>query len=501
MLSASLMPLPLTPVGTVLLVEDNPGDAHFTRSLLNDSTQTSPVDLVWVQTVEAAIQHLTAGWPCQVLLLDLGLPDSQGLEALQRLRPHAHECPVIVLTGDDTDAVGMAAVAAGAQDFLVKGSFDAGLLRRCIRFAVQRKRAELGLIDQALAAQAAALRSAQRLNEALARVADGFAAFDSAGRFTYLNARAVQLLGCKSAADLLGQPLGHEFPNAVGTPFQATFEQAMQTQEPALNQGYFPRSQRWLDARLYPSSDGLSLYFTDVTERHAAEQAMMQLQFELSELSHRLLLQEKTTTQRVAQALHDHLGQTLTVARLNLDACLSTYGATLPAALRSQADRISQLLDQAVQEVRQVLNDLRPPLLAEEGLPAALDNELRGGATADAPDLDTWLEVAPAVAHQRWPDEVEYAAFMLAREALANVRLHARARLARVQLAGNAGCLNLLVQDDGIGIPLPLLRGRAGHLGIVGMRERAIAIGAGFDIRHGPDGGTQVSLHWQARQL
>lgn len=68
----------------------------------------------------------------------------------------------------------------------------------------------------------------------------------------------------------------------------------------------------------------------------------------------------------------------------------------------------------------------------------------------------------------------------------------------RLVLGGDPAEFHLDVIDDGIGIPLPLQRGRVGHLGIVGMRERAIAIGARFDIRKVAEGGTQVSLRWSA---
>ena len=87
---------------------------------------------------------------CQVVLLNLGLPDSQGLATLQALRPCVKDCPVVVLTGEDNEYVGLAAVVDGAQDFLVKGSLNAGLLRRCIVFASHRKRAQRALLERAL---------------------------------------------------------------------------------------------------------------------------------------------------------------------------------------------------------------------------------------------------------------------------------------------------------------------------------------------------------------
>ena len=134
----------------LLLVEDNPGDARLTQLLLGEPGLPALPALRWVQSVEAAIETLESAPGCTAVLLDLGLPDGQGLDALHALRPHAAHCPIVVLTGDDTETVGLAAVAAGAQDFLLKGSFDAARLRRCIGFAGQRKRMELAMLLRSL---------------------------------------------------------------------------------------------------------------------------------------------------------------------------------------------------------------------------------------------------------------------------------------------------------------------------------------------------------------
>lgn len=131
----------------ILLVEDNPGDATLTRTLLDDA---SPLALRWVQSIESAIQVLESSPGCEAVLLDLGLPDFQGMATLRAIRPYAADCPILVLTGDDSEDVGLAAVVEGAQDFLVKGSFDAPLLRRSIGFAGHRKRIERALLDRVL---------------------------------------------------------------------------------------------------------------------------------------------------------------------------------------------------------------------------------------------------------------------------------------------------------------------------------------------------------------
>ena len=239
------------------------------------------------------------------------------------------------------------------------------------------------------------------------------------------------------------------------------------------------------------------LVVRDITQRRAAERALLSSQLELSELTQRLLTQEQQTTRRIAQALHDHLGQTLAAARLHLDASITMHAAAMPPELKTQSQRIASLLDQAVREVRQVLIDLRPPLFVEQGLAAALDNEF-GSRVPPAGQTDVLLELGDGGFDKRWPVEVAYAAFMVAREAVANARQHAGASLIRVVLEGSDTSLNLQVIDNGCGVPAPLVHGRPGHLGMVGMRERAIAIGAHFQVEPAPLGGTSISLQWQA---
>lgn len=95
----------------------------------------------------------------------------------------------------------------------------------------------------------------------------------------------------------------------------------------------------------------------------------------------------------------------------------------------------------------------------------------------------SWTGAAEA---QRWPDEVEYAAFMIAREAVGNALRHARASDVRVHLAGTPRTLRLQISDNGVDIPDELTQGRPGHLGLVGMRERALGVGGRLSLLSAP---------------
>jgi hypothetical protein len=258
------------------------------------------------------------------------------------------------------------------------------------------------------------------------------------------------------------------------------------------------------DGRVFPAEAsvrpaGGSRYvkvFRNVTDRLASEQARVDYQRDLSNLTQRLMSQERETSRHLAQTLHDHLGQSLAVSRLRLDAVTVAQGHLMADALKSEWARVGQSLDQAIADVRLVLGDLRPPMLEEQGLLAALDNEVRV-RNRDGLKLDVVLELDDAGLGTRWPADVEYCAFMVAREAIVNAQLHADASLVRVIVTGDRRRLDLEVLDDGRGIPDEMRAGRPGHLGLVGMRERASAIGAQFSVQRVPEGGTRVWLQWQ----
>lgn len=121
----------------VLLVEDDEGDAFLVRELLAEAA--APVDLT-VATSLADARANVAGVDC--VLLDLGLPDAQGLDGLRSVLRLASRAAVCVLTGLHDEHLGVAAVGEGAQDYLVKGNVDGVLLSRALRYAVERKRAD-----------------------------------------------------------------------------------------------------------------------------------------------------------------------------------------------------------------------------------------------------------------------------------------------------------------------------------------------------------------------
>ena len=131
----------------VLLIEDNPGDARLLREMIAEE----PGALFEVECAERlaqGLERLSAGG-IGLVLLDLSLPDSMGLETFAKVYAHSPAVPIIVLTGNDDNNLALAAVKRGAQDYLVKGRLERELLLRSMQYAIERKRYQLQLEHQA----------------------------------------------------------------------------------------------------------------------------------------------------------------------------------------------------------------------------------------------------------------------------------------------------------------------------------------------------------------
>ncbi|OGV73182.1 MAG: hypothetical protein A3K19_30155 [Lentisphaerae bacterium RIFOXYB12_FULL_65_16] len=120
----------------VLLIEDNPGDVFTIREMMGEAG--GGIALESVPCLSQAVERIARGG-LDLILSDLGLPDSQGMETVQSLLSQAQGIPLVVLTGQSDDRLGLQAVHEGAQDYLVKGQVNGHVLSRSIRYAMERK--------------------------------------------------------------------------------------------------------------------------------------------------------------------------------------------------------------------------------------------------------------------------------------------------------------------------------------------------------------------------
>lgn len=132
----------------LLLVEDSPDDALLIRELLADARQAE-FDVVHVERLSTALEHLATGISnIDVVLLDLQLPDSRGLDTFRAVQRAAPAAPVVVLSGFEDETAALTAVQEGAQDYLVKGHAGTAVLERAVRYSIERRRTSQALADR-----------------------------------------------------------------------------------------------------------------------------------------------------------------------------------------------------------------------------------------------------------------------------------------------------------------------------------------------------------------
>lgn len=132
----------------ILLLEDNPGDARLLREALAESRESN-FELTYSETVAECLESLHNNKP-DVILSDLGLPDSEGLDAVRVVHSAAPDVPIVVLTALDDERAAVQSLQEGAQDYLVKGRIDGDSLWQAVRYAMERQRVQLQLLNLTL---------------------------------------------------------------------------------------------------------------------------------------------------------------------------------------------------------------------------------------------------------------------------------------------------------------------------------------------------------------
>lgn len=211
---------------------------------------------------------------------------------------------------------------------------------------------------------------------------------------------------------------------------------------------------------------------------------------QLRQLWRRLSEVEETERRRLSRELHDRVGQNLTALSLNLSILMSLIPQELAERIGSRLVDSQNILQETVACIRNVMAELRPPVLDDYGLPAALRwYATQFGARLGIP-IGVWAEDLP----ERLDRSVETVLFRVAQESLTNVAKHAQAAQVALALEAEEARIRLSVADDGRGFD-PGAQAEAGAVprwGLLSMRERVEAIGGAFRVESAPGAGTRI---------
>ena len=474
----------------ILMVENNPDDARLLREhLMVGDRSAEAFQVVHVDRLVPAMDALdTSGF--DAVLLDLSLPDSQGIETLAKVRTAKPGMPIVVLSSLEDEVLGLQLLQRGAQDYLVKGEVTASLLRRSLRYAVERKRAEVEL------------RTSEVFLQSIVENIPHMIFVKDAGelRFVRFNKAGEELLG-HTRQHLIGKSDYDLFPKEEADFFTAADRDVLRNrkvldipEEPILTEG---KGLRHLHTKKIPILDetGRPVYLLgiseDITERLRAEN-QLQRSFELLRtLSQRLDVVREQERTRIARELHDELGVRMTCMKMDLSRLLAMMRDSIfpREKMEEKIRAMNAEVDTTIAEVQRLAAELRPGVLDDLGLVAAIewqcqDFERRSGIRCLCEASFDEIKISPSRAT---------AAFRICQEALVNVARHAKATFVRVLVKESGDGVLIEIQDNGQGIPAEKLNDPA-SLGLLGMKERSMAIGGSLEIAGWPGKGTTVML-------
>jgi two-component system, NarL family, sensor histidine kinase UhpB len=235
----------------------------------------------------------------------------------------------------------------------------------------------------------------------------------------------------------------------------------------------------------------VQMVITDVTERTQEGRELERSRRELRKLSASMVNAREDERRRIARELHDELGQRLTALKMELSSLASQADA---AARAQRIAAMLEMVDDTVASVRRIATELRPLMLDDLGLNAAIEWLANGWAARMG--IKVRLRLGPAD-----PDIGDAAAIALYRvvqEALTNIARHARATEVRIEMRQAAGALRLTVQDDGVGFDAASMY-REGSHGLMGIRERAYMLGGELQIGNARGGGGRITVRLPLR--
>ena len=252
----------------ILIVEDNQADVDLIRETLPDTGLVS-FQVESVSRLSEALARLK-NEGIDLVLLDLGLPDSQGLGTFHKLREAATDIPVIILTGNDDQQASIAAVRDGAQDYLIKGQVGGNLLTRAALYAVERNRAEHKI-----------QKIAREWQSTFDSITDSVCLLDFEGRITQCNQATERFLG-KTKDEIIGRPCWnviHGTPNPIHECPMPRMKKTQQRETLVLLE-----DSRWLKITVDPVLDeagnlyGAVHIVEDITDRKRTEEALREVE-------------------------------------------------------------------------------------------------------------------------------------------------------------------------------------------------------------------------------
>jgi PAS domain S-box-containing protein len=318
------------------------------------------------------------------------------------------------------------------------------------------------------------------LRRAIDRVDDGFFDLDREWRVRFVNEAAARMLG-REVEDLVGRDIWEQFPTAVGTAFEVRYRHAFETQQDDEFEEYFELVDMWFSIRVYPTAEGVSLVFRDITPQRA-------LAARHEGLLVRLLQAEDGERARIAADVHEDSLQALGAVTLQLQLLRHHLPEASPEVESLQA-ALSELVMSATNRLRTLLFTLEP---THTSIPIAESIRMFAAQIFDETSIN-W-SVDEVDAGEELPQVERSQALRIVREALSNANAHAEATEVIVTLRGGEKGLELVISDNGIAVDPESFVSAPGHRGLATMQDRAAILGGSCSMEPSKPHGCTVRV-------
>ena len=471
------MELPLK----ILMLEDDPIDAEIVQWTLKDCFSC----VFHLATNKEAYFSALDDFQPDVILADNALPRFNAREALEALRDRSSGIPFILVTGTVSEEFAANIMRMGADDYILKDRL--ARLPAAIKSAVDRKRSET------------AIKHSEEVRKLIMNAAlDAIICIDLRGCITVWNPQAERMFGWRET-ELIGQVLDETIiPHRYREAHRKGIAHYQETGNGKILNKVIEISALHRSGREFPielaivpvkqgSEEFFCAFIRDITQRKKADENLKRSYDEIRRLASHLQNVREEERLIISREIHDQLGQQLTIMKMDMGWLKRKLVLDDNEIAREKLDELNSIIEETIRTVRKIAADLRPGLLDDLGLGAALEwhiNEFekRTGISVLYEGLNDEIELSMAA---------KTGLFRIVQEALTNVARYANARKVKVKLMRDDEQLSLMIQDDGIGFDKEKVYAKK-TFGIVGMRERTAMMGGSYNLESAPGKGTTI---------
>ena len=501
----------------ILIIDDD--EAHL--KTLSDILELEELRPICCTTGKCALEAVK-NYSLNVAILDLRLPDINGLELLKQLKGQNPDIKVIVNTGYASLESVMTALNREAFAYVKKMGDIEELLAHVHRAfhahlavysdklerEVNKRTAELAQANKKLIiditrrkqAEVALKESEERFRRLAEASFEGIVISDN-GKILDINERFAEMFGYKVDENIGMDILNLVAPESrelvlhhVSSGFEKPYEHLAVHNDGTI----FPVESH---AKSIPY-EGRKIRVTSVrniTERKKSQESLIKHEKDLKKLTTQLVKTQEAERRRLSLELHDEMGQALTAIKIDL----STLEKDLPSGLeQSITERLSEtnhLVDGLIDQIHEISLDLRPKMLDDLGLKPTLS--WYSNRFAKRQNIPVQFEAGDL--KKRLAPEYETVLYRVTQETLTNIAKYAKADSVKIDLKEINNFIRLTIEDDGIGFDLDEVTSREPDKrgsGLIGIEERGAALNGKLDIRSAPDKGTRITFQFPAEE-